>query len=157
MNAITLTINSHLTSNKKELIISIVKYLCLFLFIYTAYAKLADHDRFYKGLTRVHLVSGYAMVISYLVPAVEILISILLIIPNTVKIGLISFVATMIAFTLYIISAMIWEPHLPCHCGGAIEKLSWMQHVWFNLAFILLSVIALRLFKINRTFKKQAS
>lgn len=157
MNALTLTINSRLTQSKKELIISIIKYLCLFLFIYTAYAKLADHDRFYKGLTRVHLVSGYAMVISYLVPVVEILISILLIIPNTVKIGLISFVATMIAFTIYIISAMIWEPKLPCHCGGAIEKLSWVQHIWFNLAFIILPLIALWLLNTSKSLKKQVS
>ncbi|SEN08485.1 Methylamine utilisation protein MauE [Mucilaginibacter gossypiicola] len=157
MNSLTLTINSYLTSNKKELIISIVKYLCLFLFIYTAYAKLADHDRFYKGLTKVHLVSGYAMVISYLVPAIEILISILLIIPNTVKIGLISFMTTMTAFTVYIICAMIWEPKLPCHCGGAIEKLSWMQHIWFNLAFIILTIIALWLLNFSKSLKKQVS
>jgi hypothetical protein len=154
MSLITLTTTARLTPNKKELIISIIKYLCLFLFVYTAYAKLADHDRFYKGLTRVHLVSDYAMAISYVVPGIEIVISTLLIIPNTVKIGLVSFVVTMTAFTVYIISAMIWEPKLPCHCGGAIEKLSWMQHIWFNLAFIILALIALWLLNLNKLLKK---
>lgn len=157
MNALILPSSSRLSQNKRELIILIIKYLCLFLFVYTAYAKLADHARFYKGLTRVHLVSGYAMAITYLVPIVEILVSILLIIPNTLKAGLISFVLMMTAFTIYIISAMIWEPKLPCHCGGAIEKLSWMQHIWFNLAFIILALIALWLLNFSKFLKKQES
>lgn len=155
MNAITLSPSSRLSQSKKELIILIIKYLCLFLFVYTAYSKLVDHDRFYKGLTRVHLVSGYAMAISYIVPIFEIVISILLIMPNTIKMGLIFFVATMTAFTIYIISAMIWEPKLPCHCGGAIEKLSWMQHIWFNLAFIVLGLVAIRLLNFSKSLKKQ--
>lgn len=146
-----------MSENKKAILITVIRYLCLFLFVYTAYAKLVDHERFYRGLTKVYMVSNQASVISYLVPSVEILISILLIVPKTFKVGLIMFVVTMTAFTVYIISALIWEPKLPCHCGGAIEKLSWTQHIWFNIAFIILAIAALWISNINKSLKNKVS
>lgn len=134
----------------KERLIIVIRFICLFLFLYTAYAKMVDHDRFLKGLTRVHSISAYAVLISYAVPGLEILISILLLIPQTAKTGLYAFTGLMLAFTLYIISAMLWEKDLPCHCGGAIEKLSWGQHIWFNLAFILAALFALWLIQTKK-------
>ncbi|SDF45833.1 hypothetical protein SAMN05216464_11878 [Mucilaginibacter pineti] len=133
----------------------LIRLVCIFLFVYTAHAKIVDHDRFLKGLTRVHIINGYALYISWLVPIIEIIVSLLLLIPQTAKQGLIAFIGVMILFTGYILSAMIWEPVLPCLCGGAIEKLSWSQHVWFNLAFILLAILALRLINFINIFKKQ--
>jgi hypothetical protein len=124
------------------------------LFVYTAYAKIIDHARFLKGLTRVHLISGFAVFVSYAVPAIEIVVALLLLIPQTAKAGLYSFTAVMSLFTIYIVSAMIWEKNLPCHCGGAIEKLSWGQHIWFNLAFITIAIVAFRLTnKLNTSLK----
>lgn len=142
-----------MSQTTREKIITASCWLCMALFLYTAYAKIVDHARFLAGLTRVHLISGFAVFISFAVPISEILIALLLLIPMTVKTGLYSFIAIMSLFTIYIISAMIWEPHLPCHCGGAIEKLSWGQHIWFNLAFITIAVFALRLIKSNTSFK----
>jgi hypothetical protein len=129
-------------------------WLCMALFLYTAYAKIIDHDRFLKGLTRVHLISGFAVFLSFAVPIVEIIVAFLLLIPQTEKTGLYGFIAVMSSFTIYIVSALIWERKLPCHCGGAIEKLSWSQHIWFNLAFIAIAILALRLIQLNTLFKK---
>jgi len=153
MTTITLSPISRLSDSTKDKIVNGIRYICLFLFAYTAYAKIIDHDRFLHGLTRVHLISGFAVLISFLVPVVEVLVVILLIIPRTLKIGLSLFTLIMSAFTIYIISAMIWEPKLPCHCGGAIEKLSWGQHIWFNIAFIFLASMGLWLIKSSKTFK----
>lgn len=138
----------------KERLIICIRFVCMFLFLYTAHAKIVDHDRFLKGLTKVHFISGLAVYISWIVPIMEILASILLLIPQTAKVGLFAFINLMTLFTLYIISALLWEKDLPCHCGGAIEKLSWAQHIWFNLAFILLAILALRLIKSKYVFKK---
>lgn len=137
----------------KERIIIAIRWLCLALFLYTAYAKIVDHTRFLNGLTRVHLISAFAVFISFAVPIAEIIVALLLLIPQTAKTGLYSFIAVMSSFTVYIISAMIWEKNLPCHCGGAIEKLSWGQHIWFNLAFIAIAIFALRLIKSNTSLK----
>ncbi|MDB5156121.1 MAG: hypothetical protein JWR50_828, partial [Mucilaginibacter sp.] len=51
-----------------------------------------------------------------------------------------------------ILSMVLWAEKLPCHCSGAIEKLSWTQHIWFNLAFIALAISALRLSKRKTNF-----
>jgi hypothetical protein len=37
-----------------------------------------------------------------------------------------------------------FDKNLPCSCGGIISKLSWKQHIIFNLFFIVLSVIGIR-------------
>ena len=138
----------------KEKLIIAIRWICMALFLYTAYAKIIDHDRFLKGLTRVHIINGFAVFLSFAVPIVEIIVAMLLLIPKTARIGLYSFIAVMSSFTIYIISALIWEKKLPCHCGGAIEKLSWSQHIWFNLLFIAIGISALRLIKLNTSFKK---
>lgn len=139
----------------KDRIVVSIRLACMFLFLYTAYAKVIDHDRFLKGLSNVHLVSGFAFYISWLVPITETLTFILLLIPQSAKLGLYLFVLLMILFTIYIISALIWEKDLPCLCGGAIEKLTWTQHIWFNLAFILLAIFAIRLLGSKYIIKKQ--
>lgn len=122
-------------------------YCCVFLLIYTAYAKIDDHDGFYKALLPISFIGDYAFLISWLVPLSELLIAILLMIPQTQKRGLYLFTAMMGVFTFYIVSMLLWATKLPCHCGGAIEKLNWNQHLWFNLSFIALASLAIWLKK----------
>jgi len=143
------------TGLAKERLFICIRLVCMFLFLYTAYAKILDHGRFFRGLAKVHFIGGLAVYISWLVPVSEILTSIFLLIPQTAKWGLYSFITLMTLFTGYIIGALLWEKNLPCHCGGAIENLSWTQHIWFNLAFIFLAVFAIRLIQSKYIFKKQ--
>jgi hypothetical protein len=137
----------------KESLVIALRFTCMALFLYTAYAKIIDHERFLNGLLRVHIINGFAVYVSYLVPVSEIIIALLILIPQTARLGLYAFVGLMTIFTGYIVSVLIWEQKLPCHCGGAIEKLSWVQHIWFNLAFILLALIALRFLNSIKSFK----
>lgn len=148
-NVITLYQKFYITELTKERLIIAIRWICMALFIYTAYAKIMDHERFLTGLKQVHLISYSAVFISFAVPIIEIIISVLLFIPKTAKLGLLSFLTVMIGFTLYIISAMIWEKNLPCHCGGAIEKLSWMQHIWFNVGFISIAILGIWLMNLH--------
>jgi uncharacterized membrane protein YphA (DoxX/SURF4 family) len=136
-----------LSESTRNRILTLIRIACMFLFMYTAYAKLIDHDRFLKGLSKVHIIAGFAVYVSWLVPISEILTFILLLLPRTAKLGLFAFTGIMILFSIYIICALIWERNLPCHCGGVIEKLTWTQHLWFNLTFILLAIVGLCLSK----------
>jgi len=137
----------------KDRLVFLISLVCISLFVYTAYSKIIDHHRFFKGLSKVAVIGGSALYISWLVPAAEISISVLLSIPNTYRWGLYGFTCLMILFTGYILSIVLWAKRLPCHCGGVIEKLSWTQHIWFNLAFIALAVFALWLSKLKTSFK----
>jgi len=144
----------HVSAQTREKIIIVMRWGCMALFVYTAYAKIVDHGRFLKGLTKVHLIENFAVLLSFAVPIIEIIVAMLLLIPRTAKLGLYGFITIMSSFTIYIITAMIWEKNLPCHCGGAIEKLSWSQHIWFNLAFIMLAIFTLWLINnLNTSFK----
>ncbi|ALL05761.1 hypothetical protein AQ505_09810 [Pedobacter sp. PACM 27299] len=81
--------------------------------------------------------------LAWLIPAVEILISMLLIIPKTRRYGLVSSLLIMIAFTSYLIYMISYGGPKTCGCGGVIQSLTWVQHIWFNISFIFLAGIAL--------------
>src|SRR5690606_28338776 len=48
-----------------------------------------------------------------------------------------------VMFTAYILIILNFSDFIPCSCGGVLEKLSWTQHLLFNIAFIALSCIAI--------------
>lgn len=131
-----------------------LQLLCIFLFLYTGYSKLVDHTRFEAGLSRVEIIGRSASIVAWSVPAAEVITSILIIVPSTTRKGLGVFIALMSLFSIYIIYELLTASKLPCHCGGIVESLSWRQHLWFNLIFIALAIIGLRLNR-NINFKKK--
>lgn len=133
--------------NFKEWIVFGICLICTFLFLFSAYEKIIDHSRFEKGLSKVSIIGSYANLIAWTVPILEIFISLLLIIPKTHRWGLYGFASLMTLFTAYILSMLLWKEKLPCHCNLILEKLSWEQHLWFNLVFIGLSIGAVKLSK----------
>lgn len=133
----------------KQLLITGITGLCIFLLVYTAQAKIVEHDQFHKGLLKTPYLKDYALIISWLVPISELAIASLLIIPKTQRLGLYLFTIMMSIFTLYIASMLIWAEKKPCHCGGAIETLTWGQHLVFNIGFILLGIFGIYLHKNN--------
>lgn len=132
-----------ISSKTKDLIVFIICLICIFLFLTSACDKIAEHNKFVRGLSRVAYIGSYAELIGWLVPITEVAVSILLINPKTHKLGLTGFVATMVVFTAYILSMILWAEKLPCHCNLIIERLTWGQHIWFNLAFIVIATFAL--------------
>lgn len=135
------------TERSKEGLAFLIILICLFLFLISAYTKIEDHERFSRGLANVELIGAHATLISWMVPIAEIGVSLLLIIPKTHKWGLYGFTSLMIVFTVYILSMLLWEEKLPCHCNLIIEKLSWTAHLWFNVGFIVLALCAIWLMK----------
>lgn len=138
--------NRQLYSNQqtKDWVLFLVRIICMMLFLFSGYEKLITHDQFLRGLEKVAIVGRYAWAVSWLVPALELVISGLLAFERTVKIGLYAFIYLMIAFTIYIIAVLSWAETLPCHCNILVKSLSWPQHIAFNLVFVLLAFVGLR-------------
>ncbi|WP_316800212.1 MauE/DoxX family redox-associated membrane protein [Pedobacter frigidisoli] len=136
-----------LSSNSVELFQLLLHIILASLFAYTAYEKIMDHERFINGIAKVEIIGRFSLFISLAVPITELVIAVLILIPKTARIGLWSFLVLMIIFTVYILIALIWASKLPCHCGGVIETLTWTEHLWFNIGFIFLTIIAIRLEK----------
>ncbi|MFA4867844.1 MAG: MauE/DoxX family redox-associated membrane protein [Pedobacter sp.] len=141
-----------LTSKAAELTVYGICLLCLALFASAAYGKIADHETFVKGLSKVSVIGGAAVYLAWFVPIAEIIVCFLLLIPALSKWGLYGFLGLMTVFTGYILSMLFWAEKLPCHCNLIIEKLSWGQHLWFNVGFMALAVFAFWLGKAKRTF-----
>lgn len=133
----------YLSEKTKEIIVDCICYAFIILFVYTASSKLQDYAVFQRGLSHSVLLKPYSATLAWLIPAVEILISMLLIIPKTRRYGLISSLLIMIAFTSYLIYMISYGGPKTCGCGGVIQSLTWVQHIWFNIAFIFLAGIAL--------------
>ncbi len=133
---------------------SIVSYLFVLLFVYAATSKIMDFDTFKVQLAQSPLLSAYAGLIAFLVPGIELLIAGFLLIPRFNRLGLFSSYLLMIMFTAYIYIILNFSDFIPCSCGGVLEKLSWTQHLIFNLVFILLAIAAILFARDNQVKKK---
>ncbi len=136
-------------TNYKVLIIDIVSGLFILLFLYTSISKLKEHMSFQIVLSKSPFLASYSILLSWVIPFVEMLVSALLFIPVTRLIGLKLSFALMLGFTGYIAYMLFTTSTLPCSCGGVLKKLSWTEHLIFNIAFLILSMIALWLIKKN--------
>src|SRR5690606_38624936 len=98
----------------------------------------------------IPLLGTYSVAVAWGVLGAEALVALLLIWPGTNRLGLWGAFGLMVAFTVYIGSMLLFAAKLPCHCGGAIEKLTWEQHLLFNCGFIALAAgLLLYHYKVN--------
>jgi hypothetical protein len=129
----------------RNIIIEIICLLYVLLFVYATVSKVLDFENFRLQLGQSPLLSAFAFWISWTVPLGELLISALLIFRYTRLWGLVLAFNLMVMFTVYIFIILHYSSYVPCSCGGILEKMSWNTHMLFNVVFVLLGIIALRL------------
>lgn len=137
---------------KYKTVVEIICNLFILLFVYTAISKWVDHRSFQNVIRQSPLIGSFANVIVWLLPLTELIIASLLFFWPTRQIGLYAALGLMILFTLYIGYMLLFSSHLPCSCGGVLKYLNWRSHLFFNLGWILLAAIGLRL---NRDKEKK--
>lgn len=126
--------------------ITIIAFFCALLMWYTAFSKLFAYGKFHEQLLNNPVIYIGARFLAWAVPIVEMIIGALLLFEKTRKLGLTLFAGIMTVFTIYIIFLLKISPVIPCSCTG-LEGLTWAQHFWFNIFFILLAIVGLRLMK----------
>ena len=124
---------------RKNTIIEVISSLLIILFIYTSLSKLSAYDNFTAQLSKSPFITSYANYIAWSIPAVEILISLLLVIKKTRLIGLYASFFLMSMFTAYLIIMLNFSYYIPCSCGGVLQYLSWNEHIVFNAFFIVIA------------------
>ena len=55
----------------------------------------------------------------------------------------------MVMFTAYIVVITRFSEYVPCSCGGVLEKLSWDEHLVFNVGFVMLAAISILIYPKN--------
>lgn len=118
--------------------------LLIILWTYTSGSKLLEFAEFKQQLYLQNLGEGFTSVLSILIPLIELTIVVLLVVSATKKIGLIISFVLLSAFTIYILLILsgIYNA-APCSCGGILKFLSWKNHLYFNLSFLILNSIGI--------------
>lgn len=127
-----------------------VSYLFILLFVYAAVSKLLDFETFETQLGQSPLLSAYAKPIAIGVPFIELLISLFLMFKRYRRIALYASFSLMVMFTTYIYIILNFSDFIPCSCGGVLEKMSWTQHLWFNITVCVLILLALFFTEISK-------
>ena len=127
----------------KRYIVEIICLLYILLFVYAAVSKLLDFENFQVQLGQSPLLSIYAFWIAWLIPTIEVIITMLLLIPKFRNVGLWGSFSLMIMFSVYIFIVLHYSSFVPCSCGGILEKMSWDVHLFFNLSFVTLAMLAI--------------
>ena len=121
---------------KRTIILEIITLLMLSLFFYAAISKIMDNTLFKEQLAGSPILKPVAGMIAWLLPAIELAVVILLIVPHWRLKGLYTSFGLLVIFTIYILAMMATSDRLPCSCGGLLELLSWKAHIVFNSAFM---------------------
>jgi len=129
----------------KKIIPFVVSIYFVILFCYAAISKILDFEKFQDQISASPLLNGFSQFLPYTIIIVEVIIAVLLCYRKTRTIGLIGSLFLMLIFTVYIILMLRTSKNLPCSCGGILEKMSWNQHLYFNIGCVVLTIIALGL------------
>lgn len=129
----------------KKLFVFIATGIMILLFCYTAISKLLDFEKFQVQIATSPLFNGSFQFLPYIIIIVEVIIAGLLCYRKTRTIGLIGSLILMLIFTGYITLLLNTSKNLPCNCSGILEKMSWQQHLYFNIGCVVLTIIALGL------------
>lgn len=130
---------------KRKIAIEIICFLFIVLFFYAAATKLINYNGFVGQIRKSPLLTNYAEWIAWLIPVIEIAITIMLAVPAARLLGLFASFGLMTMFTLYIIVILSFSKELPCSCGGILNTLDWKDHLILNIFFVLLAMTGIKL------------
>ncbi|RAV29197.1 MauE/DoxX family redox-associated membrane protein [Sinomicrobium soli] len=127
----------------RNIILEIICYLFIFLFLYAAFSKLMDVQKFQVQMTKSPLITSFAPLLAWGVPILEIILAFFLFMPRLRIYGLYAAFSLMFVFTGYIFIILNYSPYVPCSCGGILSSMGWGEHLVFNSAFTLLAIFGI--------------
>jgi uncharacterized membrane protein YphA (DoxX/SURF4 family) len=130
----------------RKIVLETICLLFILLFVYTAVSKFLDYENFRAVIGQSPLITRFAPMLAIVVPIAEIVIALMLVIPSRRRAGLYASFAMMMLFTVYIIGLVAFSDKIPCSCGGVISMMTWQQHLYFNIVFVLLALLGMWLY-----------
>lgn len=131
---------------KKSILTEVLTSLLILLFLYASISKYIDFAAFKRSMHHQPFPFWLSTIFIWTVPPIEISIAVLLIVPFTRLAGLYASLVLMSLFTFYIAGILLhFFPYVPCSCGGVISRLSWGQHLVFNVFFLLVAYLSILL------------
>lgn len=133
---------------RRKIIIEIISSLLILLFLYASMSKWLAFKSFIGDMNNQPFPNWMTPWLVWSIPSLEVIIAILLIFDRTRLAGLYASLVLMGAFTVYTAAVLLHAfRYIPCSCGGVIRRLTWPQHLVFNLFFVGISVAGIILLK----------
>ncbi|REA58193.1 hypothetical protein DSL64_21535 [Dyadobacter luteus] len=125
----------------KKQLLRLARAALILLLFYTAVAKLSNLNRFESELGNQVLPSWSIPLLVWLIPATELVVVLLLLLPRFLLRGLQGAALLMTVFTMYmgLVLLDVFD-RVPCSCGGVLKSMGFEVHFVFNLFFLLLSI-----------------
>jgi hypothetical protein len=126
--------------SKKQVMIECVAALLIVLFLYASLSKFLDFQTFIGEMNNQPMPNSWTPFLVWIIPCSEVAIAFALLFEYTRLLGLYASAVLMTLFMLYSLVILLhFFSYIPCSCGGIIKKLTWKQHLVFNLFFVALS------------------
>lgn len=132
---------------KKQLLADIISAMYIALFLYAAASKVLDFENFQVQLGKSPVLNFIASPTAYFIPSIEIIIAIGLMVKKSQYLSLYAAFSLMVIFSTYIMAILKFGSYIPCSCGGILQDMTWTQHFWFNVAFVLLGAVAILIYQ----------
>lgn len=133
---------------KRKIIIEIISSLLILLFLYASVSKWLSFKTFIGEMNNQPFPNWMTPFLVWSIPFIEVLIAVGLIFEKTRVQSLYASLFLMLAFTIYTVVILLHAfKYIPCSCGGVIRKLTWPQHLFFNLFFVGISLLGIILKK----------
>jgi len=133
---------------KRKIIIEIISSLLILLFLYASVSKWLAFKLFIGEMNNQPFPNWLTPYLVWSIPFIEVIIAIGLIFEKTRIPALYASLVLMGAFTIYTVVILLHAfKYIPCSCGGVIRRLTWPQHLFFNLFFVGISLLGIFLKK----------
>jgi hypothetical protein len=133
---------------RRKIIIEIISSLLILLFLYASVSKWLTFKLFIGEMNNQPLPNWMTPWLVWSIPTIEVLISLALIFEKTRLKAFYASMFLMLVFTIYSAAILLHAfQYIPCSCGGVIRKLTWPQHLFFNLFFVGISLAGIVLKK----------
>jgi hypothetical protein len=137
----------------REILIQSISISFILLWSYAAFSKFANMERSHSEMLNQVFPVWMANVLYWLIPSFELGLCALVIFTKTRLLGLYGSLILMSGFTLYIGIVMTGIfGRIPCSCGGILRNMPYGTHLLFNLFFVALAFVGVRLVKRRATF-----
>ncbi|MGJ1537145.1 MauE/DoxX family redox-associated membrane protein [Sphingobacterium multivorum] len=140
-----------------KIIYQIILITLMALWIPISLDKFMNYELFKSAMIQQPFSDQLGEFLAYSLPALELAVGLLFILPKTRLWAFSLSSLLMAAFVAYVGLAVlkVWGK-FPCGCGLVFHQIGWIAHLWLNIGFLLISLLGLglELYSLkNQTFK----
>ncbi len=134
----------------REFAVQMITYMLLCLWVVVASRKLFDYSAFRQAMLDQPFEDKYGIVLSYLLPLIQLSAAVLFIFEKTRRYGFLLTILLMIAFSWYITLVLKrkWG-FIPCYCTLEFPT-DWKGHLWINGIIAVFAIVGLLLDRIRK-------